>query len=291
MRAYIFIMLLLIASVFLLFWGCREEQRTDESPFIRQLPVNGIITYDTALPPGGSLMVSIEALGGGSNITYFGISMFDGQQHFVLDSGMNHPNLSFVQPIFKGNSSEETWTFSIMNRKREKASIQIHLSKAEVISWGTIHTFDPIVLSAQGSNTPGSFLSLSDGTVFDYPYAEAHQTVTDMIYYTGLYESTFSSPSESEAPDHFPGILNWTFKNETRYDTTALTPNDFNLSSNDSLALVSYEPVNGKRKAKNLEKGMVIAFRNQAGRAGLILVKEVIPGTDGKIECAIKIQE
>lgn len=290
MRASI-LLLLSIATELLLFSGCREEQRTDESPFIRQLPVNGVITYDTALPPGGSLMVSIEALGGGSNITYFGISMFDGQQHFVLDSGMNHPNLSFVQPIFKGNSVEEIWTFSIMNRKREKASIQIHLTKAAVISWGKINTFDPVILSAQGSNSPGSFFSFSDGTVFDYPYAEAHQSATDLIYYTGLYESTFSSPSESEAPDHFPGILNWTLKNETRYDTTALTSNDFYLSSNDSLALVSYEPVNGKRKAKNLEKGMVIVFRNQAGKAGLIYVKDILPGSEGKIECAIKIQE
>lgn len=291
MRANTFLLWLTLASALLYFSGCREENRTDEYLFIRQLPVNGIITYDTALPPGGSLMVSIEALGGGSNITYFGISMFDGQQHFVLDSGMNHPNLSFVQPIFKGNSVEEIWTFSIMNRKREKASIQLHLSKANVISWGKINIFDPVILSAQGSSTPGSFLSLSDGSVFDYPYAEAHQSATDMIYYTGLYESTFSSPAESEAPDHFPGLLNWTLRNETRYDTTALTSNDFYLSSNDSLALVSYEPVNGKRKAKNLEKGMIVAFRNQAGKAGLILVKDILPGTDGKIECAIKIQE
>jgi hypothetical protein len=286
--------LFITASVIMLgsfITGCKDEGNADAIPLIRQLPVDGIIVSDTALPPGGSVVISLDASGGRSNITYFGISMNDGETHFVLDSGLNNPDLHFIQPIFKGNSPEEVWTFTIMNRDRQKSSVTVLLTKALVSQWGHIITYDPVILGAQGNTDTGGFYSLSTGQVRTYQQAEANQANTDLIYYFGTYEATFSSPMESDAPSWFPGLDAWTIRNETRYDTTSLSSSAFSGVTNDSLILVSYEPVNGKRKAKYLLPGMVVSFRNQAGKTGLILVRNVVPGETGKVECAIKVQQ
>ena len=280
-----------LIAVVLSISGCSDELDTENVPFLSILPVNGETLSDTALPPGGSVRISIEGLGGGSNITYFGVTMDDGQLHYVLDSGMNNAELKFSQTIFKGNSLNERWTFTIMNRDRQKSSVSVNLSKADVIEWGKIITYDPVVLGAQGNSAIGGFFSLQSGQVKTYLQSEADQPNTDMIYYFGDYESTFSSPSESEAPAYFPGLINWTVKNETRYDNTSISSSVFAGAVNDSLLLVSYEPVNGKRKAKFLRAGMVLTFRNQNGKTGLILIKNVVAGETGTIECALKVQQ
>lgn len=270
--------------------SCKEEDRQSHIPVLQLIPSEGFAGSDTTMPPGGYVKIALQADGGGSNITYFGVRMYDGRDHFVLDSGLNHPNLSFSQYIFKGNSAAEQWTFTIMNHDRMKKSITITLSKAEVVNWGDIITYDPVILGAQENPGEGSFFSLDAAHGYNYAVAATNPGSVDLIYYYGIYESTLSSPAESDAPAVFPGIGSWTVLNETRYDTTILTGSDFNAAHNDSLLLVTYEPVNGKRKAKNLEAGMVVAFRNHSGRTGLLLVKQRIPGSNGNIECAIKVQ-
>ncbi len=271
--------------------GCHKDTNTCTPAVLHFLTTNGLAVTDTALPPGGSLRVSLEADGSDANITYFGVSMNDGQNHYVLDSGMNARTLDYTQLIYKGNAGSEHWTFTVMNRRRQISSISFTISKAVVCLWGAIQTYDPVILGAQSNPGRGGFFSLADGQIFTYNQASADPGLTDIIYYFGSYEATLSSPMESEAPGFFPGLVNWSVRNETRYDTTLLTPAVFRQAQNDSLLLTSYEPVNGKRKAKFLVPGMVVAFRNQAGKAGLLLVNKVTPGVDGEAECTIKVQK
>ncbi|NVO20802.1 MAG: hypothetical protein HXX13_13965 [Bacteroidetes bacterium] len=275
----------------LVFSSCKEENSGATVPNIQFIEANGVLVKDTALPPGGSILVSLNANGGGKNITYFGVSMDDGNMHYVLDSGMNKPNLSYTQQIFKGNSAVERWTFMVMNHDRQKAYVTLTLTKANVIQWGKIKTYNPVILGAQANTEFGGFFSTSSGSANYYQQAISDPTHTDIIYYFGNYEGTLSSPSESEAPTFFPGLSSWAMKNETRYDTTSLTSSQFEAANNDSLMLVSFEPVNAKRKAKYLQPGMVITFRTQSGKTGLLLVKDLVTGESGKLECAIKVQE
>ena len=271
--------------------ACSDESATDNDPVIQLVPENGALVSDTVLPPGASVPVAVRALGGGSNITYFGIRMFDGTTHYVLDSGMNAASLNFNQILYKGNSPVEEWTFVMMNHDRQKASVTLTIGKKNVTGWGAISTLDHLELGAQSNMTAGGFLSMPAGEVYNYAQAAANQPGIDMIYYYGEYEATLSSPGESDAPAYFPDLASWSTKNETRYDTTSLSEQDFYRAFNDSLLIVSYEPVNGKRKAKNLTAGMVVAFRTQSGKIGLAFIKNVIPGAEGKLECAVKIQK
>lgn len=182
----------------------------------------------------------------------------------------------------------------VMDRERNKDSVQVLLMKSETSHYGDIITYSEIILGAQENTTQGSFFAFSNGDILGLDSAFLNQTLVDLIYYYGQYEATLSSPGEAEAPSYFTGpsgIANWTVKNETRYDTTSLSLQDFDESLNDSLLLAVYEPAAGKRKVKFVAPGMVISFKSQAGRIGLLKITGTEPGAAGTLHFSVKIED
>lgn len=283
--------LMISLSLVIMLGGCKEAQENQISPEISIIPVQGAISGDTSLTLGSTASVWISAKGGSSNITYLGITMNDGVDHIVLDTGFNTPQTIYHYTISKGLAEDEYWTFTVMNRQRLKSSFSLHIGKMQTSVWGEIVTLDPVIMSAQEKAEPGSFFSISKASTLPYASAAENQQDIDFIYYYGPYEATFSSPSESDAPTFFPGITSWSIRNETRYDTTRLQAADFQAAINDSLLLAAYESINGKRKSKYSKPGDLIAFKNKDGKTGLIFVKNVQAGPDGIMECSIKIQK
>jgi hypothetical protein len=287
----------LLFSIFLIiigFFSCKKENPENTPPEISLITDSGYITCDTILNPGTLVKVGIEASGVSGNITYLNVLYNDGAIHTALDSGMNCKTLQYSRNIIKSNSQSETWTFTVMDVNRLKAGITITLTKANIVIYGNIISYTDIILGAQQNNNNGSFFSLSGGTVYFQEEAFNNQNLVDIIYYFGSYESTLSSPAETEAPAFFPGttgIANWTIKNETKYDTTTITAIQFDQAINDSLLLAAYEPANGKRKTKYLEPGMVISFQDHRGKIGLIKVIATEGGNNGVVELTIKVQE
>ncbi|MBL7138597.1 MAG: hypothetical protein ISS17_07475 [Bacteroidales bacterium] len=255
---------------------------------------SGFVSKDTTLAIGQTIMVGIEAQGAGANITYFHIGWTTGQEQTLLDSGMNQPVLTYKIFITKTASETETWKFLVMDRKRNFNTIALTLTRSSSSQYGPILTYSDILLGAQANPDAGSFFSIRATHSYFQDEAYQHQDSIDLIYYFDQYDATLSSPAEADAPAIFSGptgLANWTIKNETRYDTTEFAPSDFDLSADDSLILAAYEPVNLKRKAKFILPGMVISFRDPNGKLGLILVKEVIPGSAGQVLMDIKIQQ
>ena len=283
----------LIAVVFS-FNNCKKEGSPATPPVIGFVSDSGYLSSDTILIVGDRVQVGINATASSGNITFFQISMDNGTRSILLDSGLNKPSLHYSINIIKSSSSFERWTFLVMDRDRNKDSIQINLGKSDSSHYGKIVTYNDIYLGAQENMDYGSFLYLSNGTVVNLHDAFQNQSLVDIIYYYGQYEGTLSSPNEAEAPTIFAGvdgIANWTIKNETRYDTTTLVMDDFDRASNDSLLLAVYEPTAGKRKAKYVIPGMVISFKSSAGKIGLMKIDELLPGTTGRMRCSVKVQE
>jgi hypothetical protein len=273
---------------------CRKADKIQVPPRIGFLTDSGFVAHDTLLPVGSRILIGIEAAGTDAHITWFHVGWNNGREQTVLDSGMNHPALHFILPVIKTTDSLETWSFSVMDRNRNISGIQLVLSRSDSAHYGEITTYPDIWLGAQHNLQQGGFLSLSGGRTWFLDGAFLCQDSIDILYYYDVYDATLSSPNESDAPGIFPGptgLSNWTVKNETRYDTTSLTPADFGLAENDSLILSVYEPVNLKRKAKFVTPGMIISFRAPSGKLGLIYVREVYPSDTGRIRISVKIQK
>lgn len=273
--------------------SCRKEP-VSTVPLLEFLTGPGVVSNDTTLVIGQNILVGVKATGKGSHITYFHIGWNSGVEQTILDSGMNQPVLTYFRTITKAAGETETWTFTAMDRNRNSGSIHITLKRSSSSQYGPVRFYPDILLGAQGNPDAGSFFSLNANRRYFLDEAFLHQDSIDLIYYYDLYEATLSSPAEADVPDIFTGpagISNWTVRNETRYDTTVVSPAEFDQSGNDSLILAAYNPVDLKRKAKYLQPGMVILFRDPSGRLGLILVKEIVTGTQGYVRIGVKIQQ
>jgi len=287
------LVVVLMAGMALLLPGC-EEDHLSIPPQIFFTSDTGYMDHDTSLAVGDRIRVGVSATSSGNNITFFQVSFDNGTRQILLDSGLNHPDLNYSLEIIKSSSQTEKWTFLVMDRDRNKDSAIIFLTKSDISHYGKIITYQDVMLGAQGNTSFGSFFSFTAAEVYDLDGAYMNQSLIDMIYYFGQYEATLSSPNEAEAPSIFTGehgVANWTIKNETRYDTTSLSPQAFDVAADDSLLLAVYEPAAGKRKAKYVQPGMVISFISPSGKIGLINIQETSPGTGGALRFSIKIQE
>jgi hypothetical protein len=274
--------------------SCKKKETVNSMPSIAFIAGLGYTAHDTTLMTGQKIKVGISVQGDGANITYFSIRYNDGSRKIILDTGMNRPALTYEMGIIKTSSPVETWTFLVMDRNRQQDSIRIILTRSDSSKWGRISTRTGIVLGAQENTDSGSFYSFASGRVFTLSQAFLDQAAVDLVYYYGQYEGTLASPAEAEAPGFFTGnegIANWTIKNETRYDTTSVSAEDFDLAMNDSLLLAAYEPAAGKRKAKYLQPGMVVSFKSPSGKLGLIKVTALSGTAAGLLEFSVKIQD
>jgi len=287
-----FITIILLTNAFVL-TSCKDEHNVTSLPEIKFNISSGFVYNDTSLTLGSAINVGITASCIDANITNFTVKMDNGATQHFLDSGMNVSSLTYNTTIIKSNSPIERWTFTAMNRNRLSASVTLVLTKVNTLVYGSIDSVSHILLGAQNNMSIGSFYSISSNSVYTLDSAFAHQGLIDIIYYYGTYLSTLSSPNETEAPGHFTGpsgIANWTIKNESRYDTTLLSIAAFDAAVNDSLILISYDQIAGKKKAKFLAPGQIISFINAEGKIGLLKINSV-NGTDaGTLDISIKIQ-
>jgi hypothetical protein len=292
-KAWKNLLLIFLASLGLIVNSCNDEQVTS-LPRIEFINSPGYLDHDTVLSIGDRVIIGVNAFATGRNITFFQVTFDDGTRQILLDSGLNSPDLNYTLAVIKSASAFENWTFLVMDRDRNKDSVRISLNKSDSSHYGNIRTYSDITLGAQENTVDGSFFSFTNGEIYSLDTAFLKQEMVDLVYYFGQYEATLSSPNETEAPDYFTGpagIANWTIKNETRYDTTALAPREFDASVNDSLILAVYEPTAGKRKVKFVEPGMVISFKSPAGKIGLLKIIATDPGPAGTLLFSIKIQE
>jgi len=274
--------------------SCTKHDSGGDPPQIKFITDPGFVSHDTTLTIGQRIRVGLDATGMGSNITFFQISFDNGVRQILLDSGLNSYGLQYRLDIIKTANPIEKWTFLVMDRDRRKDSIQLTLHKSGSNNYGKIRSFPDVLLGAQENTTTGSFFSFTTALVYSLDLAFLNQSLIDLIYYFGSYDATLSSPNEADAPSLFPGpngIASWTIKNETRYDTTLLTPQAFDEAENDSLLLAVYDPTAGKRKVKYVTQNQVISFKSQADKIGLIKVNGLESSSIGIVLLSIKIQE
>lgn len=284
---FLFISLFLLPLIFL---SCNKEESSDE-PEIVLLDFNSVHS-DTCMTMGSNMRFVMRAFSGDDDpITNLVVSSGG---DVYLDSGLYSNNLMYELNITKGSPVSETWTFFVMNKGRKTNSISVTITLADSSEFNPVITMTDIRMGAQNNTDYGSFYSADSNTVHNMQSACAIQDIIDIIYYYGTYECTLSSPNEADAPSIFTGscgLAEWTVKNESRYFLTPLSGTDFNLITNDSLLIASYNAVSSTRKGKNIVPGQVWSFRLHTGKLGLMYVSETQPGTGGSILFSLKVQQ
>jgi hypothetical protein len=124
--------------------------------------------------------------------------------------------------------------------------------------------------------------------------------LTYFIVSEGTPSPVLSSPGEmdnasTEAQAYYPYIAGWSPRNYTLWDisvdSSPISAEAFDAAQNDSLLIVSYHDVWGKKKFKWATTGRIIPFLTGSGKKGLLKVVNADEFDSGTIEVAVKIQQ
>jgi hypothetical protein len=91
----------------------------------------------------------------------------------------------------------------------------------------------------------------------------------------------------------YPELTGWTTLNYTKWDISAengINQEKFANAHHDSLLIVSYNDVWGKKKYKWAMPGLFIPFQTSGGKKGIVKVLQADTVETGSIEFAMKIQ-
>jgi hypothetical protein len=244
----------------------------------------------------------------GANITNFTVKKhFGNEVKTVLDSGLNSTGFVKDFVFYQGIEDRVEWRLSVMDRNRNEESVAINLYKDANSTFGGIAVYPAIRLGYQSSLLHGHFFLPGLGQVFFEDTASMHQDLTDILVYFNHSEDqgvlkpspTFSSPGEESSGtgmlynEYYPFLKGWTIRNYTKWDIRAvngITAEAYHNAHHDSLLIVSYDDVWGKKKYKWAMPGLFIPFQTSAGKRGIIHVIEADTVPNGSIRFSMKIQ-
>lgn len=294
---------LIIPAIFIMLSACKKEEHYPPSI---NLKIGSEYTADqSVMMVGHRLTFGIQARGNGANITNFTIKKVLDDQTVItmMDTGMNAVNLDLNKIFYQNVEPRATWVFTVMDRNRLSSQVSLVIYKDSNSTFGGIYEFPRITMGYQMNTTFGHFLSLPSGKVYFADSAAMFQNTIDVLTYfimDGTPSPVLSSPGEmdnygTEAKEFYPEIIGWTSRNYTLWDISVddnpVPVSAYDDAHNDSLLIVSYHDVWGKKKFKWATSGRVIPFLTGSGKFGLIKVIEADVADTGKIVFSLKIQQ
>ena len=307
MKTKFSVVVTIVIMVYFIF-GCKKKDEENLPPAINFKVGTTYTKSNDTVAVGHRLYFGIQARGTSSNITNFTIKkvLENGSVITVMDTGLNAISIDIDKVFYQNVENKATWVFTVMDRNRLTAQTSLVVYKDPNSAYGGIFYYPSVKIGYQNNTTYGHFLNPSTGIVYFSDSATTHNNLIDILTYfiiSGTPSPTLSSPGEmdnssTEAQTYFPYIASWQPRNYTLWDisfdngnNTPLTSADFNAAQNDSLIIIAYHPIWGKKKFRWATAGKIIPFLTAGGKLGLINVINADLVDTGMMEISIKIQQ
>jgi len=303
-KKFAFISILALAIFIFHITSCRKD--SDNIPPVISFKTGSEYTLNNSVVQiEHRLYFGIQARGNNVNITNFTVKkvLEDHTVITMMDTGLNARNLDINKVFYQNVEPKATWIFTVMDRNRMTSQISLTIYKDSNSAFGGIYYWPSIKMGYQLNSTYGHFLNISMGKVYFEDSAYLFQDKIDILTYyivDGTPSPALSSAGEmdnysTEAKTFYPGIISWTTRNYTLWDIsvddTPVPVGAFDNAQNDSLLIVAYHDVWGKKKFKWATAGRIIPFLTATGKKGLIKVISADLAETGTIEFALKIQQ
>jgi hypothetical protein len=298
-----YLLIIFLFPVFsVLFLGCTKDK--NPAPPTIYLKTGAPYTPDkSVIAVGHPITFGIVAGTTDANITNLVVKKFmpDGSSKVMFDTGMNTPAFDISKIFYQSIEEEARWTFQVMDKNRQFATTSLTIYKDSNSTWGGIFEFPSLTMGYQDNTEFGQFLNPSTGDTWFSDTATLNQSTIQIITYYNVDDNlpspTFSSAGETGGgiTAYYPVIGQWTSKNYTKWDISVdsdpVDPVAFQNCHNDSLLILTYDDVWGKRKFKWADSGDIIPFLTATGKKGLIQVLSADHDPAGKITFSLKIQQ
>lgn len=297
-----------VFAIMALLPSCKKEKEEIILPEIRLVFDAGFTNPNDTVEVGKPLKFKVVVSGTQANITNFTIKkVMQGNTKTVLDSGLNSSGFTSLHTYYQSIEESAEWTFTVMDRNRNTAQTSLRIYKDPNSQFGGIYEYDEIIMGYQQNVTNGHFFLPLYGKIYFSDSAAMFQEFVDVLTYFNYREDngqnlpspTFSSPGEESSATgelydiYYTFLSSWTTRNYTKYDirvVNGVTDELYDNAHNDSLLIVSYDDVWGKKKYKWAIAGTFIPFQTAAGKKGIIKVLSADYAETGTIRFSMKIQ-
>jgi hypothetical protein len=289
-KTYKISVLFLVTLLALVFGSCEKNLGPPSISFVEG---GGFLSHDTTLMVGDTINVGVVIEWNGANrLTTLDVSVSDDLlSSYVIDE--ERGEYSFK--LMKSASEEEVWEFAVYDSKGNTAKVDITLFKDPNSIYGGVERYSGIKLGAQVNPTIPGFLSLKGPTLYDVNSAFLQQSEIDLVLYFDETDGcVLASPGANIPQGIFGGnnpVDTWETKITTLYMKSDYTAQEFENFFHDGFLVQKFDPLEAKRKAKNLAAGDVYLFKTQTGRIGGFSVVTVEESPDGGIEFNLLLQE
>lgn len=250
---------------------------------------------DTTVSPNATFIISWDARKGDSKMKKVTITKNDAA--LTGWNGKEIPSASSEQYIdyatLTADPNAGVYNYKVLILDSDDAILGSATVKITVKAAGEINTYSAILMGGQLNANLGSFLATTTGTVYQLADAKTHASAVDILYFYGTTKAaTLASPDDADAATVSDLDLgNFSKLNATRFGTSTLSSSDFAAITDDTdIANISGLSAT---KANNLSANTVLSFKTEAGKIGLILVKEITgtTGADRAIKIDVKVQK
>jgi len=287
-------------------FACKKKETELQEPTISFKTGSQYTQTGAVIEVGHPLFFGIQAKSDDSDLTNFTIKkrFENGTEITVMDTALYSKTLNIDKRFFQNVEPKVTWVFAVMDRKQMKAEVTLEVLKDPNSQFGGIYYYPSIKMGFQNNFMYGQFLDPLNGQTYKVDSAFLFQNHIDFLSYYINADSPpgpcLSSPGEidnfsTEAQTFYPTITTWGNRNYTLWDisvdATPIPISAFDAAQNDSLLIVSYNEVWGRKKFRWATTGRVIPFKTASGKFGLVKVLYNDSNDAGYIEIALKIQQ
>ncbi|WMJ72254.1 hypothetical protein RCC89_03610 [Cytophagaceae bacterium ABcell3] len=286
-----FFSMLAIASV-ALFTSCSKDEDPKPGPTISFTPGDTEVTLEAGEKHKVAVVFSAEQRL--NRITVFKKQGANETQYGEAKTSGFHESTKHTEHYELEGVAGETVTYRFQVEDRDGVSAAKSLTvKVKAEKGGEISSYSAKLLGGASNPNAGSFFATSTGTVMKMAEANENYTKVDFIYtYSGENGHLIAAPNDDRISAAHSNVDGWSSKNATKFKATSLTAEQFAAIDDDLKIVEAAEGANETRK-NQLSKGQVFAFITEAGKKGVVHVKETA-GTEASnrsITINVKVQK
>ena len=288
MNRVILILTLAIATVFT---SCKKDDDiVNPEPTIDFKGGGDYISSDVTINAGDIILVGFNAASNnetGEKLTNFKLTLTSNNVlQPLVDETLNAETYSKDFEITFPDAGTARLEATVTDKAGRTAKVSFNITVEEAGVKVVKHTN---VELGSWNDVIGSFYAAKENSVFTVPQAMENQAKVDFIFYKGVQNfNTIAAPDDASLVT-IPSFRmdEWETKNQTRFVITSMTVAEFDAIG-DYYMFTEFEGNSGESKVINLEDGVVVQFRTQAGAYGLIKVVDFSSRGDlGKLDVII----
>ena len=292
--------------------SCNKDEEDPTAPTINFITGANYVSNDTILTVSSLFTVGITA----SSTTDKNLASVKLTRTFeiignvdeIYNFSLNSTSFSFDTTLATHpNEGSENFICTVTDDNGLSSSVNFTITT--VAGDPGIFVYTNINLGSFDSNTNSSFASVTGQT---YSQAEALsdtliQQKIDWCYFDGdTYGHTLMSPANDEIINVYDSIASWDYRNNTKFEKTNYTANQYDGINNSSQLVLYIQNANPEltfplnffsellSNPGGFDEGDVIAFELYTGKWGFIKVTDVNPGAtngDSTITYDVKVMK